>query len=98
MAAFNWNHLAMEESIDALEDTRDNIANFADNMKETLKIELLSAGMTGAVAEELAATSTKEVDEAVETFLFNFDSFVNTCRNSNDRMEELEKSNLETAG
>ena len=54
--------------------------------------------MTGPVAEALSETSITEVDNAVETFLTNFDSFTKACRDANTRMEELEDSNIATAG
>lgn len=94
---FNWDYGKMEESISGLEATRKNISEFTETLKETLKNDLLSAGMQGAVADALAETSIKEVDEAVETFLINFDSFTTACRNANAQMEELETANIATA-
>ena len=95
---FNWDYGVMENSITDLEGNRKTIADFADNLKDTLKNELLAAGMTGPVAEALSETSITEVDNAVETFLSNFDSFTKVCRDANTRMEELEKANITTAG
>ena len=83
----------MEEIIAKLEAKRAEMDTTMENVKETLKVELLQTGMTGDTADILLDTFQREVVAPAEQYLNTAMTYITKNRAVDTAMQENIKRN-----
>lgn len=94
---FRYAQGEMETAIGELEASKNKASGNLEEIKATLRQDLLAAGMTGTTADAMLETFEKEIAKPATDYLDTADHFINQNRNVHAEMSSNSADNVRTA-
>lgn len=97
MNNFEYVQAGMDQAITDLTNAKNRASENFEEIKSTLRDELLAAGMSGTTADALLATFEKEVTEPAANYLENAEHFIRQNIDVKAVMDENSAKNVNIA-
>ncbi len=92
-----WTQGNMETTISDLQSQRNEMSEQMEQVKTSLRDQLLQTGMSGSVADTLLETFQKEVVDPAEQYLETAMNYINENTEVNEALVENTKNNTNIA-
>lgn len=93
-----YNASNLENTIASLQAKRNEMSSKMDDIKSTLRDNLLQAGMSGKTADALLDTMKREVDAPVEEYLTSAETFISQNQQAQEAFETGSQKTQSIAG